>query len=73
MSAMKVLNYFPTNTAAANALGVSREAVRKWERDGVPAERVLQIAEATKWKVTPHMLRSDIYPNPTDALPKQAV
>ena len=72
MSTMKVLHYFPTNAAAAIALGVSREAVRKWERDGVPAERVLQIAEATEWNVTPHMLRSDIYPNPTDALPKKA-
>lgn len=66
---MRVLLYFKSFTAAATALGVSREAVRKWERDGVPAERVLKICEATGWRVVPHQLRPDLYPNPTDAMP----
>lgn len=34
-----------------------------------PAEAVLAISEACEWKVTPHDLRSDIYPNPADGLP----
>ncbi|XJD48054.1 hypothetical protein V1580_15460 [Enterobacter bugandensis] len=35
----------------------------------VPADRVLAIYALTG--VTPHELRSDLYPNPTDGLPKQ--
>ncbi|EPW3921382.1 MULTISPECIES: transcriptional regulator [Enterobacteriaceae] len=35
----------------------------------VPQARVLQIFYATG--VTPHELRPDLYPNPTDGLPKQ--
>lgn len=69
---MSVLHYFKTFTEAAAAIGVSREAVRKWVRDGVPAERVIPICEATRWKVTPHVLRPDLYPNASDALPKEA-
>lgn len=53
----------------ARLLGISHQAVRKFEKNGVPAERVLSIAEATGWKVTPHQLREDIYPYVTDALP----
>lgn len=34
-----------------------------------PPEAVLPIAEALEWRITPHELREDLYPNPTDALP----
>lgn len=34
-----------------------------------PAEVVLPIAEALAWRITPHDLRPDLYPNPQDALP----
>ena len=34
-----------------------------------PADAVLPIAAALDWKMTPHELRPDLYPNPTDALP----
>lgn len=34
-----------------------------------PAESVLAIAESVDWRVTPHELRADIYPNPSDGLP----
>lgn len=37
-----------------------------------PVLRVIAIARATGWKVTPHELRPEIYPNPTDALPKES-
>lgn len=33
-----------------------------------PAEVVLAIAESIDWKVTPHELRQDIYPHPTDGM-----
>ncbi|HCM9506496.1 YdaS family helix-turn-helix protein [Enterobacter bugandensis] len=60
-------------TGSASALGaligVSKMAVSLWRRNGVPAERVLPLFSATG--VTPHELRPDLYPNPTDGLPKQ--
>ncbi|EKP1098584.1 transcriptional regulator [Enterobacter hormaechei] len=60
-------------TGSASALGaligVSKMAVSLWRRNGVPAERVLQLFSATG--VTPHELRPDLYPNSTDGLPKQ--
>ena len=52
----------------ATAVGVSYQAIRKYERGTVTAERVRQICAATGWRVTPHMVRPDLYPNPTDAL-----
>ncbi|KFK94562.1 MULTISPECIES: YdaS family helix-turn-helix protein [unclassified Serratia (in: enterobacteria)] len=49
------------------ALGVSRMAVCLWKKNGVPPDRVLSIFQVTG--VTPHELRPDLYPNPTDGLP----
>ncbi|MCW2484953.1 helix-turn-helix domain-containing protein [Candidatus Symbiopectobacterium sp. NZEC127] len=51
------------------ALGISKMSVSLWKRNGVPADRVLAIYNATG--VTPHELRPDLYPNPADGLPKQ--
>lgn len=34
-----------------------------------PAEVVLAIADALEWRITPHELRPDLYPNPQDAMP----
>ena len=56
-------------SALGLAIGVTKMAVSLWRRKGVPAERVLQVFEATG--VTPHELRPDLYPNPSDGLPKQ--
>ena len=33
------------------------------------AELAIRIAKQSKYKITPHQIRPDIYPNPTDALP----
>lgn len=38
-----------------------------------PADFVLPIAEAIDYRMTPHQLRPDLYPNPTDALPVDVV
>lgn len=37
-----------------------------------PAEVVLAIADFLEYKITPHELRPDLYPNPNDALPDSA-
>jgi hypothetical protein len=48
-------------------LGLSRGAISQW--DIVPTERVIALCRLIEWKLTPHQLRPDIYPNPTDGLP----
>lgn len=53
----------------AKMVGVSYQALRKFERTLVPGERVIPIARATAWRVTPHQLRPDLYPNATDGIP----
>jgi DNA-binding transcriptional regulator YdaS (Cro superfamily) len=53
----------------AKAVGVSYQMIRKYERTGTSAERVLDLSRATGWRVTPHDLRADLYPNAFDALP----
>lgn len=35
-----------------------------------PPEYVIPIARSTKWRMTPHQLRPDLYPHPSDGLPK---
>jgi DNA-binding transcriptional regulator YdaS (Cro superfamily) len=52
---------------------VSPQGVSKWADAGIPSDRVLAIARATGYKVTPHRLRPDLYPNPTDGLPPDFV
>ncbi|HCT3929871.1 MULTISPECIES: Cro/CI family transcriptional regulator [unclassified Citrobacter] len=54
----------------AFAIGVSGMAVSQWKSKGsVPSSRVLQIYNVTG--ITPHELRPDLYPNPTDGIPLQ--
>lgn len=45
----------------ARRVGVSYQAVRKWERGRVPAERCRAIEAATHGAVTVHDLRPDIF------------
>lgn len=46
----------------AKALGVSPQAVWKWQRSGrVPAERCIAIESATDGRVTRYALRPDVY------------
>lgn len=46
----------------AEKLDVTTQAVYKWRRSRVPAERVLAVEEAVAGAVTRHQLRPDIYP-----------
>lgn len=59
-------------TKLAELLSTCDMNISHWRnRNGgrVPFTRVLPIYHATG--VTPHELRPDLYPNPTDGLPKQ--
>jgi DNA-binding transcriptional regulator YdaS (Cro superfamily) len=49
----------------AAGCGVSPQAVHKWKKNGIPAERVLEVERITG--VPRHKLRSDIYPAPGEA------
>lgn len=55
--------------ALAKSVGVTYQMIQKYKSRGASAERVRMISAATGWRVTPHMVRPDLYPNPTDALP----
>jgi DNA-binding transcriptional regulator YdaS (Cro superfamily) len=48
---------------------VSPQAIQQLAR--VPAERAIQVARLTRFEVTPHELRPDIYPHPVDGLPEE--
>ncbi|WP_022949800.1 transcriptional regulator [Methylohalobius crimeensis] len=58
------IRHFNGITKLADRLGVSYQAVRKWERNGVPAERVLQLVEIMEGRIKPYDVRPDIYPDP---------
>lgn len=65
----KAINAAGSARALALKLGVSPMTVSYWQNRSagvVPAERVLSIFQATG--VTPHELRPDIYPSPTDGI-----
>lgn len=48
--------------ALADAVGLTEQAISKWKRGRVPAERVLAVESATGGKVSRHDLRPDLYP-----------
>ena len=59
-----------SKTDIVKHFGISSQAVGKWFIKGkVPAERVSSLCALLNWEITPHELRPDIYPNPTDGLP----
>lgn len=48
----------------------SVQSVANWiAKNRVPSERVIQLCQWGNWRVTPHQLRPDIYPNVQDGLP----
>lgn len=50
----------------AAAIGLSSEAVRKWEIGRVPAERCLEIERLSQGAITVHDLRPDVFGPPQD-------
>lgn len=49
--ALKVIDYMGGRSSVASAFGISREAVRLWVKNGIPADRALAIEEATRGRV----------------------
>lgn len=47
------------------------QTVNGWFKNKIPGELVLKVSEVVDFKVTPHELRPDLYPNPTDGLPQK--
>lgn len=50
---------------------ISPQAVSKWGEKGIPPERVIALSRATGFRVTPHRMRPDIYPAPSDGVPAE--
>lgn len=61
-----------TQGELASELGVSQGLVSHWvtERKQIQPEEALALCEFSAWRIRPHDLRPDIWPNPSDALPK---
>lgn len=59
----------------ADAIGVSLSLIKSYISGArrVTAENVIPIAEATNFEVTPHELRPDIYPYPSDGIPPNLI
>lgn len=60
----KAIDFFGSQAALANALGVSPMAVTQWKTRGIPPSRCLDIEMATKKRVTRHDLRPDLFGHP---------
>lgn len=68
----KAIKKVGTASNLATLLGIKPMSVSRWKnryKGVVPHDRVLAIFNITG--VTPHELRPDLYPNPTDGVPKQ--
>ena len=66
----KIVNEMGGQAKLAEKAGVTKQAVSKWIRQHrIPADRVISVSCATGWRITPHQLRPDIYPNSVDGLP----
>ena len=50
-----------STTMLAKQIGVSRQAVEKWEQNGVPADRALDIERVVGGAVKRHELRPELY------------
>lgn len=59
-----------TKARLARKINVKPQALQQWLASGiVPPPRVIDVARAVDFQVTPHELRPDLYPHPEDGLP----
>lgn len=66
----KILTVCGSQSELARRLGKNSQTVSAWFRNGVASNEVINASRALSWQVTPHELRPDLYPNPTDGLPR---
>lgn len=67
----KIINLCGSQSELARRLGKNSQTVSVWFRTQVASTEVINASRALDWKVTPHELRPDLYPNPTDGLPQE--
>lgn len=66
----KACSLAETKARLARKIDIKPQALQQWLASGiVPADRVLSVAKAVDYQVTPHDLRPDLYPHPEDGLP----
>ena len=64
------IDKFESPTVLSKLVGISAQRLINWRKRGrIPADSVLSYCEKRGWEVTPHMVRPDIYPHPSDGLP----
>jgi DNA-binding transcriptional regulator YdaS (Cro superfamily) len=57
----RLIKHFGSKAKIGRALGVTPQAVTKWENANVPSERAIQIEQITKGEITVKDLRPDLY------------
>lgn len=67
----KIISLCGSQSELARRLGKNSQTVSVWFRTQVASTEVLNACRALDWKVTPHEIRPDLYPNPTDGLPQK--
>ncbi|MFU0930868.1 transcriptional regulator [Kluyvera cryocrescens] len=67
----KILSVCGSQSELARRLGKNSQTVSAWFRNGVASTEVINASRALNWAVTPHELRPDLYPNPTDGMPRE--
>lgn len=65
----KAISIAGSQTALAQRVRTKQQNVSQWAKTRVSPEYVLGVARAVDFQVTPHQLRPDLYPNPSDGLP----
>jgi DNA-binding transcriptional regulator YdaS (Cro superfamily) len=71
ISLEKAISELGSQARLASLVGVVPMTVSQWLQRGLPSDRVLTVSRVTDWRVTPHQLRPDLYPNKTDGLPPE--
>ena len=67
----KILSLCGSHSELTRRLGKNSQTVSVWFRTQVASTEVLNACRALDWKVTPHEIRPDLYPHPTDGLPQK--
>lgn len=69
---LRAIEIATSQSELARRVDLKQGHISAWLKSGkVPADMVIPVAKAVDWKLTPHQIRSDIYPHPSDGLPKQ--
>ncbi|HGA4975920.1 TPA: transcriptional regulator, partial [Salmonella enterica subsp. enterica serovar Charity] len=60
-----------SQSSLAKRMGCKQQTVSLWLNNDVPASKVLALCSSLNWRITPHEVRPDLYPNPADGLPAE--